>query len=67
MTDKTRKTRSRFLRVKCNGCTNEQVIFGCASTRVNCLVCNRTLAVPRGGKTKVKTEILNVLDTDLKL
>ena len=59
------KTRSRFLKVKCNDCGNEQVIFGCAASTIKCIVCEKELAVPTGGKTKVKTEILEVLDKSL--
>ena len=53
--------RSKFLKVKCNDCGNEQVIFGNASTLIECLVCGRTLAEPTGGKTNIKTQILDVL------
>jgi small subunit ribosomal protein S27e len=59
------KTRSRFLKVKCNDCGNEQVIFGCAASRIKCIVCEKIIAVPTGGKTSVKTEILEVLDKNL--
>ncbi|MDY6930896.1 MAG: 30S ribosomal protein S27e [Halobacteriota archaeon] len=54
--------KSRFLKVKCNDCGNEQVIFGNASTLIECLVCGRTLAEPTGGKTNIKTQILEVLE-----
>ncbi len=54
--------RSKFLKVKCNDCGNEQVIFGCASTVVKCLVCGRTLAEPTGGKAKILTKIVSVLE-----
>lgn len=54
--------KSRFLKVKCNDCDNEQVIFGCASAPVSCLVCGRTLAQPTGGKVDVKTQIVEVLE-----
>ncbi len=53
--------RSRFLKVKCLDCGNEQIIFGCASTVVKCEVCGRILAEPRGGKANIKTKILQVL------
>lgn len=65
MSKKIRKTKSRFLRVKCNDCGNEQVIFGCAASTIKCLVCEKVLAVPTGGKAIVKTEILEVLDKNL--
>jgi len=58
-------TRSRFLRVKCNDCGNEQSIFDCASSLVRCLVCNKVLADPSGGKVSVKGEILDVVDKDI--
>ena len=59
------KTRSRFLKVKCNDCGNEQVIFGCAASQIKCIVCEKIIAVSTGGKTSVKTEILEVLDKNL--
>ncbi len=54
--------RSRFLRVKCFDCSNEQVIFGSVSTRVKCVVCGKTIAEPGGGKAKILTRILSVLE-----
>jgi small subunit ribosomal protein S27e len=54
--------KSRFLKVKCNDCENEQVIFGCASTTVSCLVCGRTISEPTGGKAFIKTQINEVLE-----
>jgi len=56
------ETKSRFLKVKCSDCENEQVIFGSASTVVSCLVCGRTLAEPSGGKALIKTQIVEVLE-----
>jgi len=53
--------RSRFIKVKCNDCENVQVIFGCASSVIKCVVCGRTLATPTSGKTLVKTQIIEVL------
>lgn len=55
-----KESKSKFVRVKCNDCGNEQVIFGnCAST-VKCLVCDKILATPTGGKSDIKAEILEV-------
>lgn len=54
--------RSRFLRVKCNNCPNEQVIFGSASSVIPCQTCGATLAEPTGGKAIIKTKILEVLE-----
>lgn len=53
---------SKFLRVKCKKCNNEQVIFDKAAMTVKCLVCSTVLAEPTGGKAKIKTEIIEVLD-----
>jgi len=60
-----RETKSRFLRVKCDDCGNEQIVFNRAATQVRCLVCERILVEPKGGKTLIKTKILDVLDKDL--
>jgi small subunit ribosomal protein S27e len=54
--------KSRFLKVCCPKCKNEQIIFGKASTRVKCLVCGKILALPRGGKAKIKAKVLEVLE-----
>ncbi|MFX1596999.1 MAG: hypothetical protein ACFFBK_13155, partial [Promethearchaeota archaeon] len=35
--------KSRFLRVKCLNCGNQQIIFGCSATDVECLVCGKLL------------------------
>lgn len=55
------KPRSHFLRVKCNSCGNEQIIFDRAAMVVKCRICDATLAEPRGGKADVKAEVLEVL------
>jgi len=53
--------RSKFIKVRCE-CKNEQNIFEKASTKVNCLVCNKPLAEPKGGKAKINGRILEVLE-----
>ena len=53
---------SKFIKVRCSKCKNEQIIFGKASEQVKCLVCGTVLAVPTGGKTLVKARILEVLE-----
>jgi len=52
---------SRFVRVQCKKCKNEQVIFGKAATVVKCLVCQEDLAIPKGGKAEIKAQVLEVL------
>ena len=53
---------SKFLKVSCNKCKNEQVIFGKSSSKeIKCLVCGELLATSTGGKTNVRVKILEVL------
>jgi len=53
--------KSRFLRVKCLNCGNQQIIFGCSATDVECLVCGKMLLQSTGGKARILTKILEVL------
>lgn len=53
---------SKFIKVRCPKCKNEQIIFGKCSSVVNCLVCSKPLAEPTGGKSRVKARILEVLE-----
>jgi small subunit ribosomal protein S27e len=53
---------SKFIKVRCPKCKNEQIVFGKASSVVKCLVCGKVLAEPSGGKSKVKARILEVLE-----
>jgi small subunit ribosomal protein S27e len=53
---------SKFVKVRCPKCKNEQIVFGKASTIVKCLVCDKVLSEPTGGKSKVKARILEVLE-----
>ncbi len=55
------KMESKFIKVKCDDCENEQVLFNKADSIVKCLICGRTLAEPKGGKAKIKTQTLEVL------
>lgn len=55
------ETKGRFIKVKCSGCKNEQIIFGKCATEVKCLVCSNVLSAPTGGKSRVKAKILEVL------
>ena len=55
-----RKTESKFLKVTCSKCKNEQVIFNKASSRVKCLVCESELSEPTGGKAKIKSKVIQV-------
>ena len=56
-----KETSSKFVKVRCPKCKNEQIMFGKASTDVTCLVCNKEIAESTGGKSKIKARILEVL------
>lgn len=53
---------SKFIKLRCSKCKNEQIVFGKSASKVECLVCGKLLADPSGGKTVVKTRILEVLE-----
>lgn len=53
---------SKFIKVRCAKCKNEQVIFGKAASSVRCLVCGEQLASSTGGKTAITSRILEVLE-----
>jgi len=50
-----------FIKVQCQKCKNEQIIFGKASSEVKCLICNSVLSEPSGGKSKIKAKIIEIL------
>lgn len=52
--------KSKFLLVKCE-CGNDQYVFGNATSEVKCLVCQKPLALPTGGMTKVLGKIVKVI------
>jgi small subunit ribosomal protein S27e len=56
-----RETVSKFLKVRCPKCKNEQIVFGNATSKVDCLVCNEELAQSAGGKAEVKGRVLEVM------
>jgi small subunit ribosomal protein S27e len=53
---------SKFIKIRCPKCKNEQIVFGKISSQVNCLVCSKKIAEPTGGKAKIKARILEVLE-----
>jgi small subunit ribosomal protein S27e len=48
--------KSRFLKVKCKKCRNEQIVFDKAAMVVKCLVCGAVLAEPTGGLAIIKDD-----------
>jgi len=57
-----REPTSKFIKMRCPKCKNEQIMFGKTSSTVKCLVCDKPLAESTGGKSKVKARILEVLE-----
>lgn len=56
-----REPTTKFLKVACGKCKNEQVIFNKPASVVKCLVCGETLAEPTGGKGRIKSKVLQVM------
>ena len=54
--------KSKFIKIRCKSCNNEQVVFDKASTEVKCNVCNNTLIKPTGGLAKMEAEKIAVLE-----
>ncbi|MBI5072782.1 30S ribosomal protein S27e [Candidatus Woesearchaeota archaeon] len=57
-----RESSSKFVKIRCPKCKNEQITFGKSATQVKCLVCAKPLVEPSGGKSHVKARILEVLE-----
>jgi len=62
MMNQKKNPSSKFLKVRCPKCKNEQIIFEKASTAVTCLVCSNVLVQPSGGKAMLKTRALETLE-----
>jgi len=45
---------SKFTKVMCKKCKNEQVVFNKVSTVVQCLNCEEVLVVPTGGESEIR-------------
>ena len=48
--------RSKFYRVLCPECGNEQTIFSNVASVVKCSICGKDLAYPTGGKSKILSD-----------
>jgi small subunit ribosomal protein S27e len=62
MAKSTDISNAKFVEVKCPDCSNTQIIFVKAATRVPCQACGSTLATPSGGKCIIKGEIVEVVE-----
>jgi small subunit ribosomal protein S27e len=56
-----RLTKSKFLKVKCSKCKNEQIIFEKSASNVTCSVCKEILAKSTGGKSNVIAKVIKEL------
>ncbi len=57
-----KKLESKFLKVKCAKCNNEQVMYNKAASNVKCLVCGNDIAETTGGRARIKAKIIQVMD-----
>jgi len=62
MRNRMKESDSKFIKIRCPKCKNEQIVYGKASTTVLCLVCGKELAEPTSGRTRVKARVLEVLE-----
>lgn len=62
MKDFLKESTSKFVKVRCPKCKNEQIVYGKAATVIDCLICQKPIAEPTGGKSKVKARVLEVLE-----
>ncbi len=53
---------SKFLKVRCADCSNEQVVFDHAASVVSCQMCGTTLVEPRSGEARVKAEVVQTFE-----
>ncbi len=58
----TMNPKSKFIKVRCSKCKNEQIVFGKSASKVECLVCGELMAEPGAGKAVVKARVLEVLE-----
>jgi len=58
----TKESKSRFIKIRCAKCKNEQIMFGKTASPVVCLVCEEPLASSTGGRAKISARILEVLE-----
>ncbi len=57
----SRPVRSKFLKIKCADCENEQIVFSKPSMKIPCSVCGATIAEPTGGTGNFKGEVVEEL------
>ena len=58
---KIKEPTSKFVKVRCPKCKNEQIIFGKSVLKIKCLICNKLLIKTTGGKSRIKAPVEEVL------
>lgn len=56
------KPKTKFLKVKCRGCENEQTIFSAPSKDVKCNACGKIMGKATGSKIELKAKLVKVLE-----
>lgn len=51
---------NKFVKVRCNKCKAEQIIYEKATTSIKCK-CGEEIASPSGGKAKIKAKVVETL------
>lgn len=48
---------SYFFNLKCNQCKEVKRCFSHGQSKIECIKCNKALAIPTGGKLRINTEV----------
>lgn len=56
------KPSSKFLKITCGECGEEDMVYSHASTKVACTSCGNEIAKPTGAKAKVHGKVLEAFD-----
>ncbi len=54
--------KSRFIKIRCKKCKNEQIVFEKAASKINCLVCEEAISTPTGGKSNINASPLEAIE-----
>ncbi|MCJ7479304.1 MAG: 30S ribosomal protein S27e [Candidatus Nanohaloarchaeota archaeon QJJ-7] len=54
----SRLSRGKFVKVECDGCGNEQIVFSRPSGDLECVVCGDVLADSSGGMAEFQSRIV---------
>lgn len=56
-----KQIKSKFLKIICPRCKNNQIVFGKAATIVKCMKCNYMLIRTTGGKARIRAPVKQVM------